>query len=113
MIYNDPHAAGDQINVSGSASVVLTPPSSGTYAGLSLFQNRSSTVPLLFGGGSSSAIQGTVYAAAARVHVSGGSDVTIGSQYISYDLTVTGGSNLTIDRGGANVARKRDVRLVE
>jgi len=70
-------------------------------------------VPLSFSGGSGSAVQGTVYAAGARVHVSGGSDITIGSQYISYDLTVSGGSKFTVDRGNNNVARKRIICLTE
>src|SRR5262249_54666123 len=40
MIYND---GGGAIKLAGSGAVTLSPPSSGTYAGLCLYQNRTST----------------------------------------------------------------------
>jgi hypothetical protein len=44
MIYNDPTGGGgplqNTINITGSGAVTLTPPSSGTYQGISIFQAR-------------------------------------------------------------------------
>jgi hypothetical protein len=113
MIYNDPHQVGDQVNISGSGTLTLTPPTSGTYAGISLFQNRTSNVQITLSGGSSTSMQGTFYAAAAPMNVSGASGIKLGSQYISYDLTVSGSASFTVDRGNGNVARKRQLYLME
>jgi hypothetical protein len=113
MIDNNPLASSDQINISGSGTLDLTPPTSGVYAGLSLSQNRTSTVPIVLSGSSATSIQGTFYAAAAQLNVSGSSGIILGSQYISYNLTVSGGATFQVDRGNGNVARKRDIRLVE
>src|SRR5437762_3402657 len=40
MIYNEPHAAGDAVSFSGSSTVRLTPPTSGTYQNVTIFQDR-------------------------------------------------------------------------
>jgi hypothetical protein len=113
MIYNNSLDNGDKITISGSGTLKLTPPTSGVYAGLTLFQKRTSASPVVLSGGSNTNLTGTFYAASARVNVSGSSGITLGSQYISYDLTVSGGASFNVVWNPAHVARKRDIRLVE
>lgn len=113
MIYNNPLSNSDAISISGTGTISLSPPTSGTYAGLTIFQNRSSTVPLSVSGGSNMSISGTFYSAAARLNISGGGSTTIGSQYITADLTTTGTGTINVPWSNTYVARQRDLRLVE
>lgn len=113
MIYNNPVLSTDSISISGTANVTLSPPTSGTYEGLTIFQNRTSSVQLTLAGGGTTNLTGTFYAAGARFNISGNGTSTLGSQYISGDLTVTGTGTFNIPWSLANVARQRDIRLVE
>lgn len=113
IIYNNPLTDNDAVNISGQGAITLSPPTSGPYAGITFFQNRSSTVPLSFAGGSSMSISGTFYAAGARLNINGNGTSYIGSQYISADLTTTGNGTINVPWSSANVARPRDIRLVE
>lgn len=113
MIYNNPLSSSDQINISGTGTVSLSPPTSGAYAGLTLFQDRTSTVPIYLAGGGNMSISGTFYAAAARLNISGNGTATVGSQYVTADLTSTGNGTISVPWNAATVARPRDIRLVE
>lgn len=112
MIYNNPLASTDAINISGTGTISLSPPTSGIYSGISLFQARSSNVGLSLSGGSNMSLSGTIYATGARLTISGGGG-NVGSQYIIDDLTTTGNGNINVPWSAANVARPRDLRLVE
>src|SRR4051794_33499624 len=46
MIYNAPASSGDGITIAGAGGVSLTPPTSGTFVGVSIFQDRNSTAPI-------------------------------------------------------------------
>jgi Flp pilus assembly protein TadG len=114
MIYNAPQSSSDTVNVSGSGSVNWTPPTSGLYQGLSIFQDRTATATVTISGGGSMYITGTFYAAAAQMNISGsGTTNYIGSQYISYDLALGGNGNISIDYGNAPIPRSRVLKLVE
>jgi len=92
----------------------MTPPTSGIYQGMTFFQDRTSTTPLSISGGGGMYITGTFYAAGAMLNIQGsGVNNTIGSQYISYDLTLGGNGNLTIDYTAAPKPRTRVLTLVE
>ncbi len=88
---------GGSLNLSGGTNVNLTPPTSGTYAGLTYFQDRNSTKPLNLSGGSANSISGTIYAAGAQAQLSGGSNSKVGSQFIVNSLNVSGGANVNIN----------------
>jgi hypothetical protein len=114
MIYNAPAAASDQISLGGSGNVTLSPPTSGRYSGIALFQDRSSTVTASITGNSGFNVTGTFYIAGATLKVTGNSSAALlGSQLISRDLTIGGNASLTITWDTNKVARKRFVQLVE
>ena len=46
LLYNAPVNTGDVVAITGQGSVNITPPTSGTYQGISLFQDRTSTAPV-------------------------------------------------------------------
>jgi hypothetical protein len=116
MIFNDPQSNSDTISIAGSGNVTLSPPMSGPYQGMLLFQKRSATTPVSVSGsaGASFIITGTFYAASAALNVTGnGTQQTIGSQYISYDLTL-GGNGTYFCSWTANLTPGvRELRLVE
>ncbi len=114
MIFNDPVSSGDKVDLSGSGSATLTPPASGPYSGITLFQNQSSNVPVNISGSSDFTLSGTFYLAGAQLRVSGsGGSSVLGSQYISRDLTVSGSGDVNVTYDPKTVAGKRSVQLVE
>ncbi|HEY7154537.1 MAG TPA: Ig-like domain-containing protein, partial [Gemmataceae bacterium] len=63
------------ITVSGNATVNLSAPTSGMYAGIVIFQSRDNPMTLSFSGGSLSRLQGTIYAPDALLSLSGNVDL--------------------------------------
>jgi hypothetical protein len=112
MIYNKPSSNSDSISIAGQGTISLSPPTSGTYAGVTIFQARSSTVGLSLTGGSNMTITGTFYAPSARLTLAGNGTL-VGSQFITYDLTTTGNGSFSVPWNATKVARPRDIRLVE
>jgi len=114
MIYNGVSSAGatGSITVSGGGTVVQSPPTSGAYYGMSIFQDRSSTQKVTLSGGSGWNFTGTVYAASAHIDVSGGSGATMGSQFVADTMTLSGSSTFN-DIDPSKGYRPRDIRLTE
>ena len=134
MIYNAPAstASSEQIQITGnsSGSVNLAPLTSGPYAGLSIWQDRNSPVPVNIAGNGYFQVTGTFYAAGAQLAIAGnGTSSTgyyldasgnkvwgasqIGSQYVSQDLALSGNGNININYSGPNKAKTRIITLVE
>jgi hypothetical protein len=114
MIFNAPQSNSDVVNVSGSGSVNWTPPTTGIYQGISIFQDRDATATVSVSGNGGMYITGTFYAADALMNISGsGTNNYIGSQYISYDLALGGNGNININYGNAPIPRSRVLKLVE
>jgi hypothetical protein len=115
MIYNAPKGPSDNITITGNngATVTLTPPTSGPYEGITIFQERTATNPINIAGNGTFDIKGTFYAANAQVMVGGNGDSTIGSQYVSRYLAVTGTGNFKCDYNPGDVAPVRILGLVE
>jgi hypothetical protein len=102
------------IDIDAVGVVALSPPTSGTYQGITFFQDRSVTTGLSFQG-VNLAIGGTVYAAAAAVTVSGVSAVlpiAPAGAFVCWQLTFSGTLNALINLWG-NWPRVPDVRLVD
>lgn len=117
MIYNHPanNSNSQGISISGNAagSVNLSALTSGPYAGILMWQNRTAAQTMSLTGNGSFNLSGTFYAANAQLSVGGNGVATIGSQYISRTLTFSGGGVTTINYSPKGTARQRDVYLVE
>jgi hypothetical protein len=117
MIVNAPAATSsnnDVVSITGNGVINLSPMTTGIYAGISLWQTRTSTNTLtVSGGGAGSSLTGTFYAQHGTLKVSGGNAVGVGSQYISYDLDITGSAAMSVYYNPAAVAPERFLQLVE
>jgi hypothetical protein len=118
MIYNDPQSNSDNINLSGQGAITMSPPTSGPYQGISLFQKREGsvqpTVSVTGNGTAPLSISGTFYVPSANLNVTGnGTQDTIGSQYISDTLTLGGNGTFKVDWNPTVVPGIRQVWLVE
>jgi hypothetical protein len=111
MIYS---AGTGNISLTGSGSVQLSPPTSGIYSGVTLFQERSSNKQISITGQGNLNMTGTFYAAAANVTITGQGNYTnpIGSQWIAYQLAVTGSGSFTVNYNGQGTPL-RQIGLVE
>lgn len=118
MIYNDWSSSGDTITLSGSGTLTISPPSSGTYQGISIFQKRgtltSSAPTLTLSGSGSMSLTGTVYAAYAKLVMSGSSGTNVmGGQLIADRLSLSGSASISINPGSDPIANTRMLGLVE
>jgi hypothetical protein len=113
MIFNAPTGPSQNVDISGSGAITMSPPTGGTYKGLTLFQARNAENDLSISGGGAMDISGTFYAANATLKVSGGGDSIIGSQYVSRYLEIVGNGGLTIDYDPDQVIPRRTLQLVE
>jgi hypothetical protein len=97
--YNAGANDSDSISLTGSGNLALSPPSSGAYQGLTIFQNRTSMAEIDITGSGDFNIQGAIYAASANLKVTGSGDASRGSQYVlgSLGITGSGGVNLKWD----------------
>lgn len=116
--YNDWSQSGDIIALTGKAAITLTPPISGTYQGMSIFQKRgtlSTPVPTLTLSGSGAMnVAGTIYAAYAAVNLSGKAGAQVmGGQLIANTLILSGSADINIDRGSYPIVNTRSLGLVE
>jgi len=115
-IYNTQGAfAAGPISLSSLGKIALTAPTTGTYQGISIFQDRALNQPITVSGAGTLAFSGTVYAVGADVTLTGllaaGID-TLGGAYICNTMLVTGVGSLNIDLAN-NPPRVPDVTLVE
>jgi hypothetical protein len=118
MIFNHPLSNSDTINLAGQGATTLSPPTSGTYQGITLFQSRTTTdQPTVSVTGTGTApmyLSGTFYAPKALLAVSGnGTQDTIGAQYISDTLSIGGNGSFNVVWNPTVVPGIRQVWLVE
>jgi hypothetical protein len=114
LIYNAPTStsSSEGISINGSGMSYLTALKQGSYAGILFWQDRNSPVTLAITG-SSSDLEGTFYAADALLKITGPGTATIGSQYISRTLSISGSGSININYTDKGTARLREVMLVE
>ncbi|MGH7224687.1 MAG: hypothetical protein ACRELF_15805, partial [Gemmataceae bacterium] len=119
LIYNDWSNTTAAISLGGSGTINLTPPASGPYRGLNIFQNRgtsSSRGPKVsLSGTGSIQVPGTIYAAYANVSLAGYvSTNVLGGQIIADTVSIVGTAGVTIDPGTQpTTANQRILGLVE
>jgi hypothetical protein len=77
---------------SGTSVINLSPPSGGTYAGITMFQARGNTNKAVLSGGSGSVLAGTYYFPdTQQLELSGGSHLQLG-QIVTWRMLLSGGS---------------------
>ena len=114
MIVNNPFSNSDVVNINGSGSVILTPLTDGIYAGISIWQTRSSTNTVYVAGNGGQTITGTFYVAGGTLNVTGnGANNVIGAQYISDLLVLGGNGTVNVVWNADQTPRQRILRLVE
>ena len=114
MIYLMSGSDSGGIKITGNGSASLSPPASGPYRGISLFQQRSYTEDIHLSGNGDMRVTGMVYAPAAEVNLSGnGSGDVYGGAIIANSVAVSGNGNVTVDREHAPPVMPEMVRLVE
>jgi len=95
---NSSGSTGSGFSVTNNSNVQLTPPTTGSYAGLVYFQDLNSAKTISNSGGTGSSIKGTIYAAGGTYNTNAGSSsTTFGSQLVVKDIYLSNGSNIKID----------------
>ena len=111
FIYN----TGDGgINLNGTGKVSLSPMTSGTYTGITIFQDRTNnSAGVMMSGGSNFNCTGTFYFPDSAITLSGSGGVAaMGAQIIAKDLTFSGSSGIKVTYDGS-VASKSKFAIVE
>ena len=85
-----------QVTMTGTSDTQLTAPTSGTYEGIVIFQNRTLTSTVNMSGGAIADGWGAVYAAGAQIRLVGNTGSTL-HQFISDSFLMDGNSNISID----------------
>jgi hypothetical protein len=113
MIVNAPSKNSDVINITGTGTINLSPMTTGLYQGISLWQSRTSTNTVTVSGGGAGSVTGTFYAQHGTLKTSGSGGSTVGSQYISWDVALSGNGTFSITWNPALVAPEKLFQLVE
>jgi Flp pilus assembly protein TadG len=86
------------LNTGGNITLNVSPMTSGTYQGLSVYVDRTNSSPITLSGSGNSTFVGTVYAPASNYTANGsGSSFVIDSQIISRRAEFTGSGGLTLN----------------
>lgn len=97
--------------IDNGANVNVSPPTSGTYSGMLLFQDPFDTQNVSVQGGSKMNISGTIFAPAANITLGNGSNTSVNSDIVAYSMTVNGGGKLvstpTTNLGTLNISTAR------
>jgi Flp pilus assembly protein TadG len=114
VIVNNPKSNTDVININGNGQINFSPPTTGIYAGISLWQIRAATNTIYLTGNGTSSMNGTFYAQHGTLNVTGnGVNDVIGSQYISYNVVLGGNGSFSVSWNANLVGRTRYIYLVE
>jgi Flp pilus assembly protein TadG len=90
-------------NVNGGATLNLSAPTTGTYAGIVIYGDRGmpAGTSLKFNGGASEVFQGAVYVPEGNVQFAGGAASNGCLQLIAYQVNLTGNSNFAVNCTGS------------
>ena len=87
------------ISLTGNGTVNITPPTSGTYNAMAIYQDRSNSTADSLTGNGSLHLDGVIYLPAAAVSLTGNGD-TLGSELIAYTARLTGNGGININYAG-------------
>jgi len=95
LIYNASTSAG--VSLSGNGNMTLTPMTTGTYAGVTIYQNRLSTAAVTISGNDNLNIRGALYLAHAPLSISGNAQLpTLGSLDVADTITINGNGSILV-----------------
>lgn len=100
------------INLGGNSSLTINPPTTGQYAGISIYQARGNTTESTLQGNPGATSTGTLYFPSAKVTVAG-NPTSIGSQLIADTLHVQGNGQLNINYNGNFPVQGHKIWLVK
>lgn len=92
-----------EFRINANQVVQLSPPDTGDYAGITLYQERGNTSPLVVNGGAASEITGFVYAPSAHVfHAGNSTNTAVGKclRIVGNTVEMTGNSGVSVDCEG-------------
>lgn len=101
------------LSLAGSGTTTLAASRTGSYAGMLVFQARSCSGGAAITVRTSTSIGGTLYLPNATLTLSVANNVTIASQIVAYQLTLSGNNTLTMTFTPASVTGTRVPSLVE
>jgi hypothetical protein len=112
---NYPAAGGvcGSLSLAGSGTMTLTAGTTGSYAGMLVFQDRACAGAVAITVRTGTTLGGTLYVPAATLTVTAANNVTIASQIVAYELAIAGGNILTMSFTPGSVAGARVPSLVE
>lgn len=84
------------LTMNGNSHASLVAPTTGTYAGILLFESRTDASTVIVNGDSTSVWQGALYAADAQLLLNGGSNLAAYTILVSNTLTVNGNNQFTV-----------------
>jgi hypothetical protein len=113
LIYNAPTKKSDVVDISGTGKLTLSAMTTGPYAGLTIYQDRTSTAPVKITGDGQYNLTGGIYAAAADLTIKGNGDTSLGSQLIADTFTMTGNGVLNVVWSVDQSPKHRELYLVE
>lgn len=121
MLYFTSNVAGTsygRLDITGSLAINITPPTSGTWAGVSMFADRNAPYPSSSSnqhsltGNSGTSVKGTLYFPSTPFGMQGTSDF-FANQIIAATISVSGNGKLIVDYDGRNKIKLNNVFLVE
>jgi Flp pilus assembly protein TadG len=108
MIYL--HTGG--ISMKGTSTLVINPLTTGPYAGISFYEDRSNSSAVTLQGTSGQTSTGTLYFPKAQVTIAGNPN-SFGNQLIADTLVVQGNGQLNINYDGRNPTYRHEAYLVK
>jgi Flp pilus assembly protein TadG len=86
--------SGASLQLTGSGTINLTAPTTGTYNGILFYQDRSDTAALSVTGSSTLNLQGIIYAPSANVTVTGSGSSALYTSVVAKTFTLTGSGSI-------------------
>jgi hypothetical protein len=115
MIYNA-GSGGNNINLGGQGTWTISPPTSGPYAGVGIFQSRNTadqnTTNILRGNGGAG-VTGAIYCPTTEVRLTGNGTQVLGSQFIARTLEMDGNGHFTVNFAAPKAPQPPILELVE
>jgi hypothetical protein len=112
-VTNEGSTAFPSVSISGQGAVAWTPPTDGTYRGMTLFQARGQTMTGYIAGGGAMNIAGSFYFPNALLDIAGGGSNTIGTQMVTWRLLIRGNGVFTTPWSPNNARPIRELMLIE